>query len=81
MANEKECPVCGNVVESRMDCIMDHFAFYSPGTLRFWRGNIQAFGFISGLRGSICLTFPFVNILMNWRYRKSRLVINAGDAE
>jgi len=30
---EKLCPVCGDQVQSRMACIMEHFAFYQPGTL------------------------------------------------
>ena len=73
--NEKSCPVCGEVVQRRMACLKVHFAFYQPGTLRYWRGNIGAFGWSDGLRSSIGLTFPFVNILMNWRHRKSRLVM------
>ena len=77
--NEKNCPVCGDLVRSRMACIMEHFTFYAPGTLQYWRGNISAFGWLSGLRGSICLSFPFINILLNWRHRKSRLTMPTPD--
>lgn len=77
----KFCPVCGDQVGNRMDCVMEHFAFYKPGTLCYWRGNISAFGWSGGLRGSICLTFPFINILMNWRHRKSRLTMPTPDHE
>jgi hypothetical protein len=76
---EKHCPVCGDQVQNRMACIMEHFAFYQSGTLRYWRGNIAAFGLVDGLKGSICLSFPFINILMNWRYRKSRIVMPPPD--
>lgn len=76
---EKHCPVCGDKVQSRMACVMEHFAFYQPGMLRYWRGNIAAFGWAGGLRGSICLSFPFINILMNWRHRKSRIVMPPVD--
>lgn len=76
---EKPCPVCGDVVQSRIACIMQHFTFYAPGKMRYWRGNIAAFGLAGGLRGSICLSFPFVNILMNWRHRKSRVVMPPPD--
>ena len=77
--NEKSCPVCGDAVQSRRACIMEHFAFYAPGTLRYWRGNIVSFGWADGLRSSIGLTFPFVNILMNWRHRKSRIIMPPPD--
>lgn len=78
---DKHCPVCGDQVQSRMACIMEHFAFYQPGMLRYWRGNITAFGWVDGLRGSIGLSFPFINTLMNWRHRKSRLVMPPMDGE
>lgn len=76
---DKHCPVCGDPVRSRMACIMDHFAFYSPGTLRYWRGNITAFGWLDGLRGSVCLSFPWINMLLNWRHRKSRIIVPPMD--
>lgn len=75
MAN-KHCPYCGDQVRSRMACLMGHFAFYAPGYLRYWRGNIQTFGWVDGLRGSLGLSFPFINALLTWKYRKHRIVIN-----
>ena len=71
----KNCPVCDKPVYSRVECIMDHFAFYAPGNLVFWRGNIKAFGFWYGLRSSLCLSFPWINMILYWKYRKDQLLI------
>lgn len=60
---------------------MSHFAFYAPGYLRYWRGNMRAFGFLGGLHASICLSFPFLGTLMTWKYRKMRLEIRMPEGD
>jgi len=70
-----KCVVCGLPTNQPFSSFMEHFAFYEPGQLQYWRGNITMFGFWSGLMASICISFPFINTIVHWRHRKSQLVI------
>lgn len=72
---EQKCIICGETTNTPWRSAFSHFWFYMPGQLQWWRGNIKAFGFWSGLHASICLSFPFYNTLRHWRHRKSRLDI------
>jgi hypothetical protein len=45
---------------------------------RYWRGNIKTFGLWSGLRGSITLSSPFMNKILNWKHRNKSLGLNLG---
>ena len=75
----KACPYCKQQVFSRADCLAEHFAFYAKGNLKFWAGNIRMFGLFGGLLESVCLSFPFINALVNWRYRDARLSIDLSN--
>lgn len=75
MTKRYTCCVCGEPTDKHVQAAFEHFWFYQSGQWQYWRGNIATFGFWSGLRGSLCLSFPFINTLVNWKHRKSRLMI------
>lgn len=75
MAKRYTCCVCGEPTNKPISAAFEHFWFYHPGQWQYWKGNMRTFGFWGGLLGSLCLSFPFINTLANWKYRKHRLVI------
>lgn len=75
----KECLVCGEVNKRWFAATVWHFRPIDWEQRRFLRGNFRTFGFWSGLRSNICLMFPFLNTLLNWKYRKHRLVFADGS--
>lgn len=76
MTQDSKCPICDASTKKPFTAAFWHFRFIESGSFRYWRGNVKAFGFASGLVASICLSFPFLNTIINWRHRKSRLVIH-----
>lgn len=70
----KTCIICGEPTNSPLREFLWHFRLVEWGQWRFWRGNIQAFGWFGGMRGNLTLSFPFLNTLINWKYRNARLV-------
>ena len=75
---KKECIVCGEATDRPIAATLSHFALYQEGQWRFLSGNINCFGFISGLDGTLGLAFPIYNTLRHWKRRKMRLVIPEG---
>jgi hypothetical protein len=69
----KPCVVCGEPTEHPISAALEHFRLVEWDQWQFWRGNIRAFGFWSGLLASVDLSFPIVNTLRHWKYRKWRL--------
>lgn len=70
-----KCTVCGEETSRPIACALQHFKLVEWGQWQYWRGNFRAFGFWSGLKGNLTLSFPIINILWNWRHRKARLVL------
>ncbi len=70
-----KCPVCGNKTASPWLAAFEHFRLIEFGQWQYWRGNIRQFGFWDGLSASINLSFPILNTLRNWKYRRATLVI------
>lgn len=70
-----ECWICGEPTSRPIAAAVEHFEVMDLEKLRYVRGNIVAFGWVSGLRGSLTLVFPFLNTILNWKYRKWRLII------
>lgn len=69
------CIVCGRESDRPIRDALGHFRLVDWGKWQYWPGNIRTFGFWGGLRGSLTLSFPFINTLWNWKNRKSELVI------
>jgi hypothetical protein len=74
-----KCIICGDPTPTPIREALRHFRLVDWGQWRYWSGNISTFGFLSGLRGSICLSFPIINTLWNWKYRKRRLILPKGS--
>lgn len=73
-----KCVICGQATDRPIRELLWHFRLVEWGQWRFWRGNIATFGFWSGLKSSITLSFPIINTLWHWKYRKARLVLPKG---
>ena len=71
----KHCIICGDETKRPYAAAVEHFRPFAWHDPKYIRGNIKTFGFWSGMRGNITLYFPFLNTLIHWRYRKSRLEI------
>jgi hypothetical protein len=70
------CVICGDFTTRPFAAMVDHFRPIDWPQRKFLVGNFRAFGFWSGLHSNICLMFPFLNTLLNWKHRKSRLVMD-----
>lgn len=70
----KKCIVCDEPTSTPVREALWHFRLVDWGQWRFWPGNMRMFGFWSGLRSNLTLSFPILNTLLNWEHRKSRLV-------
>jgi hypothetical protein len=69
-----KCVICDHETDRPVREFFWHFRLVEWDQWRFWRGNIKMFGFWSGLKSSITLSFPIINTLWHWKYRKARLV-------
>ena len=74
----KRCIICDQPSDTPIRDALRHFRLVEWDQWRFWRGNIKTFGLWSGLKGSFTLSFPIINTLWNWKYRKARLVFPKG---
>jgi hypothetical protein len=82
MANEKEsrkCLICGDSTPKPFAALVSHFAPIDWPMRRYIRGNFKAFGLLGGLRSNVTLVFPFMNTMLNWKYRKLHLVLADGS--
>jgi len=75
----KACIVCGEKTDRPIAAALRHFRLVDWGQWQYWPGNIRAFGFWTGLKSAITLSFPIINTLWNWKYRKSRLIIPGAE--
>lgn len=73
-----KCLICDQETDRPIREFLWHFRLVDWDQWRFWRGNITAFGLWSGMKGNITLSFPIINTLWNWKYRKARLVFPKG---
>lgn len=71
-----KCVVCGAVTDQPFVAAVNHFRPFEWHDPKYIMGNIRAFGFWSGLRSNVSLYFPFLNTLLNWKYRKMALEID-----
>ena len=71
----KHCIICGGKTSQPFSAAVNHFRPIDWKQRHFVRGNFATFGFWSGLMANVTLVFPFLNTLINWKYRKMRLVI------
>jgi hypothetical protein len=69
-----ECLICGDRTDRPFEAFVWHFRFIDLPQWRFIVGNFKTFGFWLGLRGNVTLMFPFLNTLINWKWRRHRLV-------
>jgi len=74
----KACIVCGEKTDRPILAALAHFKLVEWRQWRFWIGNFRTFGFWMGLKGSLTLSFPIVNTIWNWKYRKMRLDFGDG---
>lgn len=70
-----KCVICDGETSHPIKAALHHFRLVEWGQWQYWRGNIRTFGWTSGLRASLTLSFPILNTLWHWKHRKSRLVI------
>lgn len=70
----KRCIVCDQPSNRPIRDALGHFKLVNWGQWEFWPGNIRMFGFWGGMRGNLTLSFPVLNMLLNWKHRKSKLV-------
>jgi len=70
----KHCAICGDRTEKPLLAALYHFRLVEFGQWKFWRGNFKTFGFWNGLRSNLTLSFPILNTLIHWKYRKHYLV-------
>jgi hypothetical protein len=70
----KKCIICDQPTTRPVLEALWHFRLVDWNQWQFWRGNINTFGLASGMRSNLCLSFPILNTLLNWKYRKARLV-------
>jgi hypothetical protein len=71
----KACIVCGEMTDRHIACALWHFRLVEWNQWQYWRGNIKTFGLWTGLKSNLTLSFPILNTLWNWKYRKMRLHI------
>lgn len=74
----RKCLICDQETDRPIREFLWHFRLVEWDQWQYWRGNIQMFGFWSGLKSSITLSFPIINTLWHWKYRKARLVFPKG---
>jgi len=75
----KTCIICGDHTSRPLAAVVYHFRPIDWEQRSFIMGNFQTFGFWSGLRSNLTLMFPFLNTILNWKYRKHRLVFADGS--
>lgn len=68
-----KCVICDEKTNRPIAAAIDHFRLVEWNQWRYWRGNFTAFGWISGLKANLTLSFPILNTLWNWKHRKARL--------
>ena len=68
-----QCLICGAKTYKPFAATIEHLRPFECHEAKYFFGNIRQFGFWSGLRGNVCLYFPFLNTLLNWKYRKCHL--------
>jgi hypothetical protein len=68
----KQCLVCGEIIKPKSSQVLAALWHFRPLYLSqrswFW-GTLKKFGLLT----AVCLMSPLVNILWNWKYRRSRL--------
>ncbi len=74
--SEGTCLVCGEVSAKWIQATIWHFRPIDWEQRGFIRGNFKTFGAWGGLRANVTLLFPFLNTLLNWKYRKARLELS-----
>jgi hypothetical protein len=77
----KHCIICGDVTSQPIAAAVEHFRPFHWEHPRYIFGNIRTFGFLSGMRANLCLFFPFLGTLLNWKYRKMHLEIETTQGE
>jgi hypothetical protein len=74
----KTCPVCGDRTTRPWLAAFHHFRLYEGGNWKWLRGNMSQFGRFSGFMSTCYLSFPILNTLRFWRYRKCYLELADG---
>jgi len=74
-----KCLICGDRTHQPIRAVLHHFRLVEWDQWQYWRGNIRTFGFWNGLRSSVTLSFPILNTLIHWRYRKATLSLANGE--
>ena len=69
MVRRFRCPVCGDETHAPVRAALWHFRLLDLEHKSFWTETRKTFGLLAAL----CLASPLVNILVNWKHRRSKL--------
>lgn len=69
------CLICNGETSKPFVAFVYHFRPINWADRKYIRGNFKTFGFWAGLRANVTLIFPFLNTILNWKYRKMHLEI------
>ena len=73
-----KCLICGDSTSYPIAAVIWHFRPIDLKQREYIRGNFKAFGFCRGLMANVTLMFPFLNTIINWKYRKMQLELEDG---